>query len=84
MRSNSNENKSDKVAHLNEDDDNLIYLGSMNPEIHHSHLILKLITLFFLFSWSFFLTVHFHDTYIQFSIIDFASEGMKFCYFITK
>ena len=32
MRSNSNENKSDKDNNFNEDDDNLIYLGSMNPE----------------------------------------------------
>ena len=32
MRSNSNENNSDEDNHFNEDDDNLIYLGSMNPE----------------------------------------------------
>ena len=32
MRSNSNENRSDKDNHFNEDGDNLIYLGSMNPE----------------------------------------------------
>ena len=32
MRSNSKENKSDKDNHFNEADDNLIHLGSMNPE----------------------------------------------------
>ena len=32
MRPNSNENKSDQDNPFNEDDDNLIYLGSMNPE----------------------------------------------------
>ena len=72
MRSNSNENKSDKDNLLNEDDDNLIYLGSMNPENTSFSSDPQTCYYIFLLSRSYLSSVHFHDAYIQFSIIDFA------------
>ena len=64
MRSSSNENRGDKDNHLNEDDDNLIYLGSMNPEnTPFSSDPETYYYIFFLFSRSYLSTAHFHDAY---------------------
>ena len=72
MRSNSNENKSDKDNHFNRDDDNLIYLGSMNPENTLFPFDPETCYYIILLSRSYLFPAHFHDAYIQFSIIEFA------------
>ena len=55
-----------------EDDDNLIYLGSMNPENTSFSSDTETRYYIFLLNWSYLSTAHFHDSYIQFSIIDIA------------
>ena len=53
-------NKS-KWVHFNEDDDNLIYLGSMNPENTSFSSDPETCYYFFLLRWSYLSTAHFHD-----------------------
>ena len=64
MRSNSNENKSDRDNHFNEDDDNLIYLGSMNPENISFSSDPETCYYIFLLSQTYLSTAHFHGEYI--------------------
>ena len=72
MRSNSNENESGKDNHFNEDDDNVIYLGSMNLENTSFSCNPETCYYIVLLSRSYLSTAHFHDAYIQFSKIDLA------------